>query len=293
MRAAVLTLLLAGAFFVLWALTRADPLPEAAFAGLEGDAEAGEAVFWATGCASCHAAPGAADEDLLLLAGGRRLESDFGTFVVPNISTDPEHGIGGWSLAEFGNAMLRGVAPDGRHYYPSFPWTAYRLASLQDVADLHAFFQTLPASDARSGAHDLPLPVRFRRGIGLWKALHPGGWVMDGPLDPELERGRYLVEALAHCAECHTPRDALGRLDRGRWMEGAPNPSGSGRIPGITPAQLGWSASDIAGYLSSGFTPSFDVAGGTMAAVVTSLQRLPREDLDAIAAYLLALPDGG
>ena len=290
MRLAILTVLIAIALGAFWAITRPQPLPASAFAGLTGDAEAGAAVFWATGCASCHAAPGAQGEDRLVLAGGRDLASDFGTFRVPNISTDPTHGIGGWSLAEFGNAMLRGVAPDGRWYYPAFPWASYRFATLQEVADLKAFMDTLPASTTPNSAHDLPLPLRWRRGIGLWAQMLPQGWALDIPLTEAETRGRHLVEALAHCAECHTPRTAWGTLDRRRWLAGAPNPSGPGRIPGLTPAQLSWSEAEIAGYLASGFTPSFDTAGGTMADVVASLAQLPRSDLDAIAAYLKRVP---
>jgi mono/diheme cytochrome c family protein len=106
----------------------------------------------------------------------------------------------------------------------------------------------------------------------------------------ELERGRYIVEALAHCAECHTPRNAMGGLDRARWMAGAPNPSGDGRIPGITPAQLDWSAQDIAYYLETGFDPDFDSAGGTMGSVVRNFANLTAEDRAAVAAYVKALP---
>ncbi|MGY6412159.1 MAG: c-type cytochrome [Alkalilacustris sp.] len=275
-------------------LTRAAPLPTAtqtALAALQPDPQAGEAVFWAAGCASCHAAPSARGEDRLLLSGGRRFETEFGTFVAPNISTDPDHGIGGWTLAEFANAVMAGVSPDGRHYYPAFPYTSYRLAELQDIADLKAFMDSLPASDRANEAHALGFPYAIRRGVGLWKRLAlEDGWAVTGDLTEQETRGRYLSEALAHCAECHTPRDRLGRLDRDRWLAGAPNPSGSGRIPGITPATLDWSAAEIAGYLASGFTPSFDTVGGTMAAVVASLGQLPREDLDAIAAYLARVP---
>ncbi len=284
-----LALIGSGAF---WALTRPDPLPAAAFAGISGDPEAGEAVFWAGGCASCHAAEGARDDDLRILSGGRGFVSDFGTFRAPNISPDPTHGIGDWTLPEFANAMLRGVSPEGRHYYPAFPYAAYRLAAPQDIADLYAFLQTLPASDRPDDPHELRFPFTLRRGIGLWKRLMlPEGWAVAGDLTETEARGRYLAEALAHCAECHTPRGPLGGLDRDRWMAGAANPSGPGRIPGITPAQLTWTESEIAGYLASGFTPSFDTAGGTMAPVVRSLSRLPQDDLRAIAAYLKRVPE--
>lgn len=112
---------------------------------------------------------------------------------------------------------------------------------------------------------------------------------MEAPT-PELERGRYLVEALGHCAECHTPRNAFGGLDKANWMGGAPNPSGEGRIPNITPAALRWNAAEIAEYLKSGFTPEFDSAGGSMAAVIRNTSQLTDSDRAAIAAYLAALP---
>ncbi|WP_424975540.1 c-type cytochrome [Dinoroseobacter sp. S124A] len=269
-------------------LTRATPLDEAALEGLTGDPVAGAQVFHAAGCASCHAAPGAKGEDRLVLAGGQRFASPFGTFVAPNISPDPEAGIGGWSELDFASAVMRGVSPDGMHYFPAFPFTAYALMERQDVADLWAYMATLPPSTAPSAPHELGFPFNIRRSVAVWKLLNgPSDWVQPAGDTP---RGRYLVEALAHCAECHTPRDSLGRLETARWMAGAPNPSGQGKIPGITPAQLDWSAGDIAYYLETGFTPDFDSAGGHMASVITNMAQLPAEDRNAIAAYVKALP---
>lgn len=284
--AAAVLLIAAGVSLGLF-LTRATPLPEDRFAAHVGDPATGEAVFHAAGCASCHAAPDTKGEDRLVLAGGQRFVSQFGTFVAPNISPHPEAGIGAWSLPEFASAVMAGVAPDGSHYYPAFPYTAYALMEDGDVADMWAYMQTLPESDAVSAPHELDFPFSIRRSVGAWKLLSPTpDWV--GPDTPG--DGRYLVEALAHCAECHTPRDGLGRLDLTRWMAGAPNPSGQGRIPGITPAQLDWSASDIAYYLETGFTPDFDSAGGHMASVITNMAQLTAEDREAIAAYVKALP---
>lgn len=273
-----------------WIAIRPAPLPAEATAGISGDPERGEAVFWAGGCASCHAAPDSEGEARLVLAGGHRLDSAFGTFVAPNISPGPE-GIGGWTLAEFASAMIQGVSPDGQHYYPAFPYGSYALMEMQDVADLKAFIDTLPLSDAASAPHDLGFPFTLRAGIGLWKmlALAPG-WAVPGELEPQIARGRYLSEALGHCGECHTPRNAFGGLDRGRWMAGAPNPSGQGRIPPLTPDQFDWSAGDIAYYLETGFTPEFDTAGGTMASVIRNMAMLTSEDREAIAAYVKALP---
>ena len=277
-----------------WVLSAPERADARLYAGLEGDAAKGERIFHASGCASCHAAPDAEGDARRVLAGGVRLESDFGTFLAPNISPHPEAGIGGWSLEEFATALTKGVSPEGRHYYPAFPYTAYAKMAPQDVADLKAYMDTLPASDAESAPHELSFPFTLSRGIGLWKRAYlDEGWVMEDAPGEELARGRYLVEALAHCGECHTPRNFAGALDTARWMGGAPNPSGRGRIPAITPDELGWDASEIAWYLKTGFTPDYDSAGGSMAKVVTSLSQLADDDRAAIAAYLLALPGGG
>ncbi|MEC3860973.1 cytochrome c [Mesobacterium sp. TK19101] len=272
----------------LW-LTRAQPLPDDALAGLSGEATHGKQVFTAAGCASCHAAPEAKGADKLTLSGGQRFASDFGTFIAPNISPDPTQGIGGWTLAQFASAVTRGVSPEGQHLYPAFPYTSYVRMTDQDVADLWAYMQTLPASDVASLPHEVGFPFNIRRSLGGWKLLFfRDAWVMDVP--PELERGRYLVEALAHCGECHTPRNALGGPDLSRWLAGAPNPSGQGTIPALTPDKLDWSAADIAYYLESGFTPEFDSVGGHMAAVVENFAQLSAEDRAAVAAYVKALP---
>lgn len=276
----------------LW-LTQPDRYFEADLAGLTGDAEAGEAVFWAAGCASCHAAEDAEGEARLLLTGGQAFPSDFGTFRAPNISQDPIHGIGTWTQVEFFNAVQNGISPDGSHYYPAFPYTAYHLAERQDIADLYAFFQTLPASDVPSEPHDVGFPYSIRLAMRGWNFLNmPDGYTVSGDLTEEEERGRYLAEALAHCGECHTPRDGLGGLDRSRWLAGAPNPSGRGTIPDLRPDALGWSQGEIAAYLNDGFTPEFDAAGGHMTSVIGNMAELTEADRNAIAAYLLALPNG-
>ncbi|PZX46655.1 mono/diheme cytochrome c family protein [Roseinatronobacter thiooxidans] len=282
--AVIVGVLSGGAF---WALTAPRPMDAASLATLAGDATQGEAVFHAAGCASCHIAP-ERDADPLVLSGGREFASDFGTFIAPNISPDPEYGIGAWSAGQFVNAVMRGISPEGAHYYPAFPYTSYIRADPQDIADLYAFMMTLPADATPSQPHDLGFPFNIRRGVGLWKALFlREGWVVTGDLSEEEARGRYLSEALSHCAECHSPRNALGALDHGRWLLGAPNPSGTGRIPAIAGDGFDWTAFDISAYLESGLTPDFDVVGGSMAAVVRSLQHLEKSELDAIAAYIL------
>jgi mono/diheme cytochrome c family protein len=279
------------AAIVLWFLARPNPLAAADVAGLTGDAARGEAIFWAAGCASCHMAAGAKDEAQLVLAGGQRFPSDFGTFIAPNISQDPTHGIGGWSLLDLANALTRGVSPDGEHYYPVLPYASYAKMKLQDVADLHVFLQTLPADPTPSQAHEIGFPFSIRETLGVWKLMFlSDDWSLAGNLTPTADRGRYIAEALAHCGECHTPRNLLGGMDTARWLGGAPNPSGDGRIPNITPAKLGWTAADIVQYLTTGFTPDYDSVGGHMAHVVENMARLPESDRQSVAEYLLAVP---
>ncbi|WP_322865900.1 cytochrome c [Aquicoccus sp. G2-2] len=286
----LVVLALLGAAFAWW-LSAPKRVDQARFAALTGDATHGEQVFWAAGCASCHAAPGAKGDARLVLSGGLGFATPFGTFHAPNISQSSSQGIGGWSLADLANAVMQGVSPSGAHLYPAFPYTTYSHAKPQDIADLYAFLKTLPASDQPNQAHDVGFPFNIRRGLGLWKVLFMRkGWVVADVTGEEATRGRYLAEALGHCGECHTPRNAIGGPDYARWLQGAPTPDGKGKIPAITPDKLTWSTTDIAAYLSTGFTPEYDSAGGEMADVVQNLAHLPEADLLAIAAYLKQVP---
>ena len=260
------------------------------------DLENGQLVFWASGCASCHAADGAKGDEKLLLGGGHRLQTPFGTFVAPNISPDNEAGIGDWSFPQFAIAMRNGVSPGGKHYYPAFPYASYAAMSDADLKDLFGYINTLQAVSRVNETHDLALPFQWRRPLGLWKRLFanaPEQIIPESVVVQQLERGRYLVEVLGHCGECHTPRNLLGGLQSDRWLAGGPAPTGKGRIPNITPHGTGigsWSAGDIVYYLESGFTPEFDSVGGSMTSVQENMTKLPKGDLEAIAAYLKAVP---
>ncbi|MBU2483847.1 MAG: cytochrome c, partial [Alphaproteobacteria bacterium] len=225
-----------------------------------------------------------------------RLASDFGTFIAPNISPDPDAGIGAWSISDFANAMLAGVSPDGRHYYPAFPFTSYTRMTDRDIADLFAFLKTLAPSPVASLPHEVGFPFNIRRSLGGWKLL----FFTDQPRvalagdDAQIARGQYLVEGPGHCGECHTPRNPIGGFAGDAWLSGAQNPDGEGVIPNLTPGGKsisGWSASDIAYYLESGFTPDFDSVGGSMVDVQKNMAKLTSGDRDAIAAYLKALPE--
>lgn len=283
-----------GAFFavVLWILSAPRTLENSGEFARLGDVENGRQVFYAGGCAACHSAPKSEGETKLVLSGGRAFASPFGTFHAPNISPDPEHGIGNWSSLDLANAMVKGVSPDAQHYYPAFPYSSYSRVTLPDIVDLHTFLKSLPPSSAINKPHNLPLVFRFRRGLGLWKLLY----LNDEPIvstSATQSRGQYLVEGLGHCAECHTSRNTFGGLQTDRWMAGAPLPEGKGRVPNITPHADGlarWSHGDLVEYFDSGFTPDFDSASGVMVDVIENTSQLSIEDRSAIATYLKSLP---
>lgn len=276
---------------VFWFITAPQQLSADELPTHTASVEAGSYIFSAAGCASCHAAPGAKGEDKLTLAGGKRFETEFGTFIAPNISPDKSAGIGAWSPLEFANAVTRGVSPNGSHYYPAFPYGSYRQAKLADVLDLKAYMDTLPAVTDPAPANEVSFPFNVRRGLGLWKLLFLDSetFTDDPSVSAEVNRGAYLVNALGHCAECHTPRNLLGGINHDNAFAGAPNPDGKGFIPNITPHADGigsWTAEDIAYALESGFTPEFDSLGGSMTAVVDNTSKLTAEDRSAMAAYL-------
>jgi mono/diheme cytochrome c family protein len=193
------------------------------------------------------------------------------------------------------NAVMRGVAPDGSHYYPAFPYRAYQRMAVADVLDLKAYMDTLPAVAEPSPGHDLPPLFNIRRGVGLWKRLYMDAPPPEVPPDADevLRRGAYLVNGPGHCGECHTPRDWLGGPDMERAFSGGPAPEGDGTIPNITPHEDGigdWSVNDIKTALRTGLLPEYESFGGSMVAVQENMAELPESDREAIARYLKSLP---
>ena len=275
-------------------VTRPLGLPEDSSPAHAVDLANGERIFYAGGCTSCHASVDS-EPGSLELGGGLEMETPFGVFRVPNISPHAEAGIGQWTMLDFVNAMLLGTSPDGRHYYPAFPYASYSRMSFGDLIDLKFFLDTLPESDNQPAGHSLKFPFNIRAGLGVWKLfnLKPAYVVTMPEGDRLLNRGRYLVEGPGHCGECHTPRDWTGGMNLDRWLAGGPNPDGEGKVPNITPHKDGlkaWEAGDIEYYLESGFTPDYDSVGGSMVKVQENMARLPAEDRAAIAAYLKSIP---
>ncbi|MBV9566410.1 MAG: cytochrome c [Bradyrhizobium sp.] len=279
----------AAAFAVYWWLTAVPVMP--ALAAYEPDPGNGQVIFNIGGCASCHAVPN--QPDRTRLGGGLALPSPFGTFYAPNISSDPTDGIGRWSEQDFVKAVMKGVSPEGTHYFPVFPYTSYAHATVQDVRDLFAYLKTLPAVTGSVRDHEVPFPFNIRRNVGIWKRLFMDGglFMPDQSRPPSWNRGAYLVNSFGHCAECHSPRNFLGGIVAAQRFAGGPDPEGKGFVPNITQKGISdWSAKDIAYFLETGQTPDGDSAGGAMAAVIRNTSQLDPKDRDAIAEYVKSLP---
>ena len=277
-----------GAGLMAWLIVVCSP----AAAGVD-IVERGAYMVRAAGCISCHTDKKGKGEPF---AGGRALVTPFGTFYSPNITPDKATGIGEWADADFLRALKKGLRPDGSHYFPVFPYTSYTLMRDQDALAIKAYLFSLPAVTRKNRDHDVKPPFGWRWPMRFWKALFfdAGEFVGDGAQDVEWNRGAYLVTALAHCGECHTPRNRAGALDRDLWMAGTEDGPDGDAVPNITPAQttgLGWSVDQITLFLKTGTKPDWETADGAMGEVVEDGTKfLTEEDMRAIARYINLLP---
>jgi mono/diheme cytochrome c family protein len=279
------------AFGVYWWLTAVPRVLAVTAAASTPNVANGQIIFNAGGCSSCHAVPN--QPDRLKLGGGLAIPSPFGTFYAPNISSDPNDGIGRWTEADFVNAVMRGISPEGTHYFPAFPYTSYAHARREDVRDLFAYLKTLAPVAGRVRDHDVPFPFNIRRNVGIWKLLffNDRPFVPDPAHDARWNRGAYLVNGFGHCAECHSPRNLLGGIISAQRFAGGPNPEGEGWVPNITRKGISdWNEKDITYFLETGQTPDGDSAGGAMTRVIKNTSGLPDEDRAAIADYIQSLP---
>lgn len=259
--------------------------------------ERGRYLVHAGGCITCHTAD---RPDAVPLAGGRALETPFGTFYAPNLTPDPETGLAGWTDADLGRALREGVAPDGGYYFPVFPYPSYTGITDEDVASIGAYLRSLEPVQNATPAHELPWYLFSRRLMWGWNLLNfrAGRFEPDPARSDAWNRGAYLVRHLGHCGECHTPRNALGAVDRGRELAGVRAGPEGGRVPDITQDRdtgIGqWSADEIELFLEIGMLPDGDFAGSSMGAVITdNTSRLTAEDRQAIVTYLQSVPPGG
>ena len=249
--------------------------------------KAGAALAAIGNCSTCHTRDGGAP-----YAGGRAIETPFGKIHATNITPDPETGIGRWSQVAFVRAVREGVARDGRHLYPAFPYDHMAKMSEGDIANVYAFLMTRRAVAAATPANDLAFPFSMRSLVAGWKLfyLDSAGYKPDASKPAEWNRGAYLVEGLAHCGSCHTPRNALGAEDKSRAYAGADVQGWTAAALGVTSmAAVPWTAERLAEYLGKGRSPQHGVAAGPMADVIRNLAQVPESDIKAMATYVASL----
>lgn len=288
----LLLLILAGAAAAAYALR---PLAIAAPVPIENSgASLAEGKYLATigNCAACHTAPGGKP-----YAGGVKFDTPFGVLYSTNITPDKTNGIGNWSYPQFHAAMKHGIRADGAHLYPAFPYTSFAKMTDGDIASLYLYFRSIAPADQSNRENRMTFPFGNRSLLYFWKRLFhdPAAFQPQDKRTAQWNRGAYLVDAVAHCGACHTPRNMLGAPDESRALHGGiytdQVASGAYRrwaAADLTPGPHGlnaWSAEDIRRYLVDGKN-SHAVIHGPMREVFASTRQLRAADADAIAEYL-------
>ncbi len=241
-------------------------------------------------CITCHTR-----EDGKPFAGARPLPTPFGTIYSTNITPDPDTGIGRWTGADFRRAMHQGIDAGGNDLYPAFPYDHFTRVTDDDVAALYAYLMTREPVRASNPPNRLPFPLGLRASIGVWKAAYfrPGIYRPDPSRSAEWNRGAYLVEGLAHCGACHTPRNALGAEDSHRALSGGEAEGWyATALERDSPAPTRWTADQLYAYLRHGREPQHGTAAGPMADVTHNLADVDEADVRAIAVYVAGeMPD--
>jgi len=287
----LLSILCIGAAITYWLWQPITPTLQ--WEALAGNPERGAYLARMSGCITCHTDSQAGS---VALSGGKALKTPFGEFRAPNITTDKVHGIGSWTPQQFAIAVREGISPEGKPYYPAFPYTFYTQFSDQDIADLWAAFQTVPPVSIPDPKQTIAYPFNIREGLKFWRALYfkaehfePEPFQKDSQHTETYNRGKFIVEVAAHCAACHTPRNALGALESENHLSGGVD-SAQNKVPSITASALlkkGWTKDDLAYALQTGITPDGDVFGGSMSDIVEQgTAFLSWQDLIAISEYL-------
>lgn len=238
-------------------------------------------------CSDCHTVKGGKD-----FAGGLPVPTPFGAVYSSNITPDPETGIGRWSEAAFRRAMRAGVDRAGHHLYPTFPYDHFTNVTDEDDRALYAFLMTRRAVRAPAHANDLAFPFNQRFVVAGWKLLFlkGGTYKADGAQSAEWNRGAYLVEGLAHCGACHTPRNALGAEKPSASFSGADVDNWHAyAINAQSPSPLPWTTEALFHYLRYGWDSDHGVARGPMAEVAANLSSVPESDVRAIAVYMTSV----
>lgn len=282
-------LLTSGAFIILFSF--ASPLQSKA---ATPDVQKGKYLLMVAGCIGCHTTKENFKKGILM-SGGRALKTPFGIFNSPNITSDPTHGIGRWTEANFINALRNGKNPKGEHYLPVFPYTSFTQMTNEDMRHLWAYMKTVPAIQAQNKPHEAPLIFRLRFSLGPWKMINfkAGAFTPQKDKDALWNRGAYLVNALSHCGECHTPRNMMGGLKSSLHLSGTKDGPDGDAVPNITPHATGigdWTDDDLDTLFTIGMLPDGDFVGGGMAEVVENTEKMTPEDRKAIMIYLKSTP---
>ncbi len=271
-------------------------------AGIAADMESitrGKYLYEAADCYSCHGGPkgqNGTQGKLKLPSGGLGLDTPFGTFRSPNITPDKQYGIGNWTLAQFKNALRNGIGREGEYLFPVFPYTSFTQLTDRDMEDMYAYMMTLPAVPLANKPHEAKPPFSWRALLFFWRGLffNAGAFHAQTQQSAEWNRGDYLVHAVAHCEECHTPRNVLGGLKSSRAFSGnigGPDRQNAPNITSDIKTGIGnWSIAEIEHLLKTGMTPESDFIGSGMRAVVQGTSKLSDADRHAMAVYLKSIP---
>ena len=254
---------------------------------------AGKYLFQAAGGCGCHTDT---KNSGAFLAGGRPIKTPFGTFYGTNITPDPETGIGNWSDEDFIRAMTQGLSPEAKHYFPVFPYTSFQRIKRNDLLALKAYLFSVPPVKQKNLPHDLILPFGGQYAMLFWKNFvwSPQPFISNSEQTASWNRGAYLAQAVAHCGECHTPRNLFGALKTKMHFAGSKEGPEGELAPNITPHKKtgigGWSKVDISYFLQTGMKPDGDDAQVLIGEVIEfGYENLQEGDLDALAEYLLSL----
>ena len=278
-----------------WGSTKPRPLDAASIPQHTADIANGEKLFHASGCHSCHLPSKESGLDTASVAGGAPLHTPVGTLYPPNITPDPDTGIGKWTDADFVNAMQKGIGKGGGHLIPAFPYTSYTHMKVEDVLDIKGYLMSLAPIKNAVPAHDvLGLPI-VRFGLGGWKfiGLDETKTVADAAQSESWNRGKYLVDGPGHCNECHTPRTLFMTSDTSKYLAGGPHPEGDGMVPSLRDLvgrKKYKDAADLTSALQFGEMMGYSkLSSGGMGKVQTNMSKLPEADVKAIAEYIISL----
>lgn len=284
-------LLAASGLLVFWMASAPHPFTAADIPTHSANLENGKLMYNIGGCISCHASVAGAE----VPTGGKPLKSPIGILYPPNLTPDPETGLGKWSDVDFVNAMQKGLRPDGGHLIPAFPYTSYAHMKIEDVLDLKAYLASLPPVKNPATPHEvLALPI-IRRGLGLWQwiGLDDAKFANDPKQSASWNKGAYLVLGPGHCGECHTPRTIFMSSDQSRLFQGGPHPDGKGKVPsirGLVERGRYKDAKDLVLAFQNGEELGYDkMSASGMGEVQRNIAKLPEADIQAIAEYVTSL----